>query len=102
MTLLASRGRSQFYDAWESLPESKRRILIRQNLDEYIRFAADSSAYYAERLQGYEPDAEFPLAKIPVLTSAELRKLVPPESNAIVTGGASDYTVFQSGGTTGV
>src|SRR4051812_49060587 len=102
MTLLDQRSKNRFYDAWEALPESKRLPLMRQNLDEYVRYARESSAYYRDRLADYDSSAEFPLAKIPVLSSGELRKLVPPESNTIVTGGARDYTVFQSGGTTGI
>lgn len=101
MSLLASRAR-RFYDPWEGLPQEKRRILIRENLDAYIRFAADSVPYYRERLALYDPKAEFPLLKVPALSSTDVRGLVPPASNQLVVGGTKDYTVFQSGGTTGI
>lgn len=101
MTLLAQRSR-QFYDAWEFMPEEKRRILRKESLDAYIHFAASSLPYYRDRLAQYARDAEFPLKNVPVLSSSDLRTLLPPVADTLVTGGAKDYTVFQSGGTTGV
>ena len=75
---------------------------MRENLDQYIRFAADSLPFYRDRLASYESSASAPLKNVPVLTSADLRDILPPVSDRLVAGGVKDYTVFQSGGTTGV
>src|SRR5688572_11836275 len=83
------------------MPEEKRQILMKENLDAYIRFAAEL-AFYRDRLNVYEPGATHPLSRVPLLSSSDLRDLVPPASDRLVVGGAKDYTVFQSGGTTGI
>lgn len=101
MTLLTERARL-FYDGWEKLPEERRRILSKENLDRYVSFAAGSVAFYQDRLAQYEKDAQHPLKDVPVLSSSDLRSLLPPVADTLVVGGAKDYTVFQSGGTTGV
>src|SRR5437016_3837940 len=102
MSLLDQKSRQGFFDPWESLPEEKRRILIKKNLDEYVEFAGQGLAFYRDRLAAYDPSAEMPLAGVKTLTSVDLRELVPPNGNTLVTGGSRDYTVFQSGGTTGL
>lgn len=102
MSFYEQKSRGRFYDSWECLIEEKRRIFIEENLDSYIHFAADSSRFYWERLSRYEKGATHPLKHVPVLTSDELRTLLPPQSDVMVAGGVKDYTVFQSGGTTGM
>ena len=67
-----------------------------------MRFARESTEYYRDRLIQYDSSAEFPLENVPILTASELRGLVPPNSNKIVVGSGHDYTVFQSGGSTGI
>lgn len=101
MTLLDQKSRRKFYDNWEFLPEERRRVVMRENLDEYVRFASQL-AYYRDRLAAYDPTSDTPLAKVPTLSSSDLRGLVPPFADTLVTGGTRDFTVFQSGGTTGV
>jgi len=102
VTLLAEKSKRRFYDNWEFMPEERRRILMAENLDNYIRFVADSLPYYHDRLASYDAKASSPLKNVPVLTSTDLREILPPVSNRLVVGGQKDYTVFQSGGTTGV
>ena len=101
MTLLDQRSKRRFFDGWEFLPAERRDVVILENLDQYVRFAAESLPFYQDRLSQYRSRATYPLANVPVLTSAEMRELLPPLSTKLVVGGAKDYTVFQSGGTTG-
>ena len=101
-SLLDRKRRQGFYDPWESLPRERRREIIRENLDQYVRFARESVPWYRDRLAGYRPSEDHPMAEVPVLTAADLRELVPPLSNALVANQASGWTVFQSGGTTGM
>jgi len=102
VTLLAQKSQRRFYDHWEFLPEERRQILMREFLDEYVRFSADSLPFYHDRLAQYDSKASSPLSAVPVLTSSDLRDLLPPAATTLVVGGQKDYTVFQSGGTTGV
>ena len=102
MTLLADRSKRRFYDNWEFMPEERRQILMRENLYNYIQFAAGSLPYYHDRLAQFDSRASQPLRLVPALTSTDLRELLPPVASTLVVGGQRDYTVFQSGGTTGV
>lgn len=90
-----------FYDAWESAGPSERVATIRKNLDEYITFAREKCSYYTERLSAYDPQAEYPLGKVPVLNASDVRELVPPQGKGLVVDPGLGFTVFQSGGTTG-
>ncbi len=99
--LKAKPGARAFYDAWESKSEDARRRAIGLKLKDYIRFAARNVPFYRERLSAFDPKAEHPLAKIPVLGSEDLRGLVPPASLGLLSTNTGDYNVFQSGGTTG-
>ena len=90
---------SPFYDPWESVPRDEREPIIRSRLDEYIRHAR-ALAFYRDRLAEYAPRDEHPLKGVPVLSSGQLRELLPPKSDALLAG-QGPYNVFQSGGTTG-
>ena len=100
MSLWNERSKKQFYDSWEFLPEDRREELKRRYLNDYIGFSRELK-YYRDRLEGYDGNSGHPLKHVPVLNSSDIRELVPPVSFDLVTGGARDYTVFQSGGTTG-
>ena len=47
---LLSQRHGQFYDEWESILEKRRQVIIRGNLDAYVRFARESTEYYRDRL----------------------------------------------------
>lgn len=98
---LYHRRQGPFYDSWETLGETKRNEIISKSLAEYVRFAARSSPFYKKRLANYDKSGAFPLSRVPVLTPAQLRELLPPAGGALMAGGASACSVFQSGGTTG-
>lgn len=100
MKTLLEKQAGPFYDEWESQREAGRQKFIRATLDEYIRHASEIP-YYRDRLQGYDAQAEYPLAKVPVLSANDVRELVPPTTNALVKDPGQGFTVFQSGGTTG-
>lgn len=97
---LAPRTRS-FHDAWESAGAQAREGAKRRALEQYVRFAAARVPFYRERLSAFDPRAEQPLARVPVLRSEDLRELLPPKSERLLAERGSGYTVFQSGGTTG-
>ncbi|OFZ79497.1 MAG: hypothetical protein A2583_07710 [Bdellovibrionales bacterium RIFOXYD1_FULL_53_11] len=93
-----------FYDPFESLNEDARESIKRKHLQDIVELARSKSPYYKKRLEGLELDigGEHPLKDFPVLTSQDLREQLPPVSGGLLTGHATAYTVFQSGGTTGV
>jgi phenylacetate-coenzyme A ligase PaaK-like adenylate-forming protein len=100
--LLEQRTDERFYDRWESTPEVEREHVIRTRLEEYVTFAREHVPCYRERLERYDPKSPHPLAEVPVLHSTEFRQLVPPVSRALCSSRKNDFTVFQSGGTTGI
>lgn len=89
-----------FYDPWETESKQNRKRIILEKLDNYIKLAKNLS-FYKERLSGYDKNAEEPLGKVSVLTSQDLRTLLPPVSMELLSDKRSAYSVFQSGGTTG-
>lgn len=93
--------RRRFYDAWESADATTRGRLMRRALEQYVGFAASRVPFYRDRLAPFDPKAEQPLSRVPVLRSEELRELLPPKSDRLLADRSSGYTVFQSGGTTG-
>ncbi len=100
MSLFSQAQTNRFYDPWESTPEERRRSFIAETIDQYIRYAYENIPFYRERLSTYEKSATHPLHRVPVLTSDDLRTLVPPQGDSLIVGGSTEYTVFQSGGTT--
>ncbi len=97
---LYSARRGRFYDTWESLPDGRRRAVISERLRDCVAWAK-RLPFYRGRLASFDPRAEHPLAESPPLKSEELRNLLPPVSRKLLTVPDGDYTVFQSGGTTG-
>jgi len=97
-----SARRESFFDAWESASEATRRRVIRERLGEYIGYARRRVPFYRDRLSGFKPRSEHPLAGVPVLKSDDLRPLLPPKSERLVADREAGRTVFQSGGTTGL
>ncbi|MBX9766272.1 MAG: hypothetical protein K2X47_03290 [Bdellovibrionales bacterium] len=89
-------------DPWEYLSESDRTQGVRARLAEYIEFAKKTAPFYATRLNSFDPESPFPLAHVPVLQSSDLRENLPPFGSALISSAAEGYTVFQSGGTTGI
>ena len=102
MRNLWSRREGKYYDAWESADPATRRQVITERLDAYVRFARETTPFYRERLKSYEAGARHPLAAVPLLTTDDLRKHIPPFGRDLLSSDTRDYTVFQSGGTTGV
>lgn len=97
---MARRRDEGFFDPWESAPESARRRQRARRLAEYVRHAR-GLAFYRERLAGFDPRSEQPLAGVAPLRSQDLRRLLPPAGKGLLFPGSPGYTVFQSGGTTG-
>ncbi|MBI5630859.1 MAG: hypothetical protein HY921_08250 [Elusimicrobia bacterium] len=93
----------KYYDDWESQSAEARRRIVSRKLGEYVRYAQKEIPFYRDRLEAYDPKSEHPLSKVPVLNQADLRELLPPKraGGGLVARGARNYTVFQSGGTTG-
>lgn len=98
---LLCRRAGPFYDSWETADALLRERTIRKRLDEYVRFAARRVPFYKPRLAAYDAKAEHPLLSVPALRSEELRDLLPPTSARLLSRKTENYTVFQSGGTTG-
>ena len=90
-----------FYDSWESKEEEARQRVILQRLQDYVGFAGARVPFYRDRLEAFDPKAQYPLARVPVLKSDDLRQLLPPASDNLLSEKSGGYTVFQSGGTTG-
>lgn len=99
-TLLRARC-GPFYDAWESAAPQTRRRVIARRLEEYARFAARRVPFYAPRLAAFDATLEHPLRHVPALRGEDLRALLPPTSTRLLSRKTENYTVFQSGGTTG-
>ncbi len=101
-SLYQNRTDKTFYDKWESLPEEKRHAEIRRRLFDYLSHALSVTPFYKERLRTLSESHAFPLLNVPVLKSDDLREVLPPKSELLIQKPNSGYTVFQSGGTTGV
>ncbi len=91
-----------FYDLWESETPEERQRLSQRRLFEYIEFARSQSSFYRTRLEGFEPRSDHPMIQVPVLTSSELRKELPPLGQNLLSQEHESFSVFQSGGTTGL
>jgi phenylacetate-CoA ligase len=89
-------------DSWETLSESERTQEIRSRLTDYIEFAQNTSPFYSQRLKHFAPASHQPLREIPILQSTDLRENLPPFGKNLISSQAQGYTVFQSGGTTGI
>jgi phenylacetate-coenzyme A ligase PaaK-like adenylate-forming protein len=92
----------KFYDAWENLDAKTRERERRRKLDEYVNFALQHVSWYRDKLDKYAPKSDHPLHDVPVMSSSDLRTLVPPVSDKLLVPGVKGYSVFQSGGTTGI
>ncbi|MFA6317518.1 MAG: hypothetical protein WC943_08875 [Elusimicrobiota bacterium] len=97
---LFEKRRGPFYDLWETASGRLRSRVRRQRLADYLRLARQVP-FYKGRLGNADLKAEHPLAGVPVLSSDDLRALVPPKSRRLLTRPGEAFTVFQSGGTTG-
>ena len=96
------QGQSSHGDAWENLNSSERTAEIRRRLADYVEFARNTSPFYAHRLTAFDLKAPNPLAGVPVLQSSDLRENLPPYGKDLISSESAGFTVFQSGGTTGV
>lgn len=88
------------YEPVDFAPEGARRRLI----DERLRLLIDRarrSAFYSRRLAGISIETVEDLAKIPVLTRAELDANSPPRATSLCTGPLEGGYVSRSGGSTG-
>ena len=101
-TLLAQRTSARYYDHWEEASPDERRRVIAERLAEYVSFAQERVPWYRDRLAQFDPQADHPLCRVPVMTSTELRERVPPAGDGLVVPTEQGVTVFQSGGTTGL
>ncbi|MBL7544887.1 MAG: phenylacetate--CoA ligase family protein [Bdellovibrionaceae bacterium] len=101
MNLLSQRTHPTFHDHWEAIGAQERQSLVLKHLTEFIQFCRHRVPFYKDRLEGFQSQSPYPLKDIPVMTSDTLRELVPPISYDLLSEDTRDYTVFQSGGTTG-
>lgn len=101
MNLLKLRSHPIFHDQWEAIHADERQSLVLKHLAEFIQFSQTRVPFYRDRLSDFDIKSDFPLKNIPVMTSDTLRELVPPVSHALLSEDTRDFTVFQSGGTTG-
>lgn len=90
-----------FYDSWENASNTARAQVQRERLVDIVTFAKQSTRFYASRLNEFKKTEEHPLANVPILNSSDLREHLPPKGTGLVSSSTEDYTVFQSGGTTG-
>ncbi len=91
-----------FYDDWESASPAERERVIRERLEAYIRFASENSPFYRDRLKKFDPRSPHPLAEIAPLSGGDLRDVLPPLGRSLLTTQTGGYSVFQSGGSTGI
>lgn len=101
-TSLFEARQGPFYDAWEHLPQEERLTIQRQRLNDYVAFAQTATPFYTKRLEGFAANDANPLKNVPVLTSDDLRLVLPPIGTQLLTNPNAGYSVFQSGGTTGM
>lgn len=99
---LFNARKGPFYDPWEAGDVDIRQRTIRKRLLEYVQFARKNVSFYSDRLSSFDPKAEHPLLSVPLLKSADLRKYLPPAGHDLIAPLKEPYTVFQSGGTTGL
>lgn len=91
-----------YHDKWESLDANDRSTQVRKKLHDYIQFVKSSTPFYSDRLSAYDAKADHPLRHVPVLKAEHLREHVPPFGSKLLSNSDQYYTVFQSGGTTGI
>lgn len=104
---LYSKVKGPFYDSWESASEEQRQETIRARLKMILDIAQNKTQWYSndlyqDVLSTVNVNDRNPLAKVPYLTSSKMRTALPPMSRDLISKPGTDYTVFQSGGTTGV
>lgn len=100
MGLLNNRKHT-FFDQWEELLEDQRQSIIRQNLINHLQHAL-KFPFYQKRIGQLDFGKDNPLLNCPTMSSDHLRANIPPLGNQLLLENSGDYTVFQSGGTTGL
>ena len=98
---LLDEKRGKFFDEYESATASERDARMHCNLADYVAHSRKLD-FYRDRLSEFDAGDKYPLKKVPVLEPKLVREQLPPSSRGLVVGGGEDYTVFQSGGTTGL
>jgi phenylacetate-CoA ligase len=66
-----------------------------------IRYAAERSPYYRERLAGFNVESHEDVRKLPFLTKRDIYENSLPASERLFTGPYENVYVFASSGTTG-
>lgn len=99
MATLWDQKRGKYYDPWEEATPGQRTVHMRAQLEEIVS-CASRLPFYQDRLSKVKLTEEHPLAEVPVLKAEDFRAQLPPKGRGAVNG--SGYTVFQSGGTTGL
>lgn len=99
---LLEKRQGRFYHEFEEFSESRRQEVIRLQLGKLLQIAV-SVPFYKEMLSDVKIDLQdqYPLAKLPTLSSSDLRLHLPPENKNLMSKPNLGHTVFQSGGTTG-
>lgn len=88
-------------DAFDYLPDAERDAAVLSEMRKLIADIRPRSPFYAERLKGFEPNSLDDLARLPVLTSDELKAHLPPGGHGLITDETAGGFVFASGGTSG-
>lgn len=101
---LYQNRQGDFYDLWEQFSEERRQEIIRSRLNDIVNHAVTNTPYYRKIGERYQVDIkkEHPLSGIPILTSSHLKELLPPLGSDLLSRDDKAYTIFQSGGTTGL
>lgn len=88
------------WEDFSTLSQARRRELLDSRLRALIA-KARGSAFYGERLKSLEIGGVGDLARIPVLTRAQMEAGMPPNSDSLSTGAWTGGYVTRSGGSTG-
>jgi len=71
------------------------------SLEAFLRFVAERSSWYGERMAGLDLSCPVSRLRIPLTRAATLAEFGPPNSRVLLTGDIAGALVFASGGSTG-
>ncbi len=96
------KAHGPFFHEFEAFDDDRRTVFWRKRLADLVAHSRAKAPFYGERLGGYDAGAEHPLSNVPTMGASDLRTAVPPGGRSLLTSESTGFTVFQSGGTTGV
>lgn len=90
-----------FENPFDYLPDEKREAITVMRLNAFLNYTRTHSPYYAAKLPKDDLQTVKDLAKLPILSPAELKQNLPPKGTGILTSPLGESISFGSGGTTG-